>query len=607
MDRPSFVPAPPSARFASSAALLREVLESADDGGLAGTSRALGRVRALGLDDGPLSRVYVLRNFTLEPLAPFLELAAIKRGLRVEARFAPFDAIEHELASESSLLRSEPHDLVVLALWLDALPWAFTDAGVLRADAVAEHVEGLVARLREAGPSPIGVTTFLPPLVRTSHWPGYAALAALNERVRRLASSRVTVIDLARMAEQIGLENAYEPRYWFLYRAPLSPALGRRLSESLARDLAAAKGRHKKVLVLDCDGTLWGGVVGEDGPAGIALDAHDHPGNVFHAFQRQVVALSHRGVLIALCSKNDEASVFEVLDDHPGAALRRAHVSAHRVNWAPKVDNLIALSRELNVGLDSFVFVDDSPVECAFVRAALPMVDVLEVPKNTADLPGLLQRYDGFPAGPITPEDKARARAYAEEEVRRGDRASFSDFDSFVSSLALRAEVGSARASDVARVAQLTQRTNQFNLTTRRYRESDVEALLASPDALVFVMRAADRYGDYGLVGVGIVKREGESLRVDSLLMSCRALGRGLEQALLAEVLAEARRRFGELPLTAEYLPTAKNGLVERFYADAGFQATREGDDGTRYQATERALAARAPHYVAVTRRGEET
>jgi len=553
--------------------------------------------------------VHVLRNYTADPLAPFLKLGGFNRGIRLEVTFSDYDTYEQDVLDPASALRQSHHDLVVLSLWLDNLRMAFDREGRLQVEPTITHVRNVVGLLTEQTRATIALHTFLPP----AHQGGGGAvlrsdddgLAAINRRLAEMAGGnpRLLLVDLGALVTEVGRGEALDPRYWFMFKAPLKPRLLDALGGCLAQAVATLKGLARKVLVLDCDGTLWGGVVGEDGLDGIKLHANEYPGNAYHAMHKQLLALRRRGVLLAICSKNNEADVLEVLDGHPHCLLRREHLAAWRINWDDKVTNLRALAKELNLGLESFAVIDDSPVEAALLRGAVPEVDVLEVPRKIFELPGVLQRYSGFDGLAVTAEDEARSGFYQAQRARDEDAERFGGLEEFLASLELRAEIGPAQPEEVARIAQLTQKTNQFNLTTRRYGAGDIEGFMRSPEHLVFVLKVRDRYGEYGLTGVGIAERNGTDARIDSFLMSCRILGRKLEDALLHELVTEAGRRWGATRVTGHYIATAKNGLVREFYESRGFSRVAEDGAARSYAAPLGVAGPAPPAFIHVEKR----
>ena len=300
--------------------------------------------------------------------------------------------------------------------------------------------------------------------------------------------------------------------------------------------------------------------------------------------------LAKRGVLVTLCSKNNEADVFEVLDRHPCCRIKRDHLAGWRVNWNDKVTNIIELACELNLGLDSFVFVDDSPSECALVAEMIPQLTVLQVPKKLYELPHLLLCDGLFDTLSFTEEDKGRASLYQGESQRKNASSDFSSIDDFIRSLQTLAVIHRVSPTEIPRVAQLTQKTSQFNLTTRRYSEEDIRSLIADSNVAVYSLTVRDRFGTLGLVGVLVLRIIDNVAEVDTFLMSCRALGRRLEYAMIEHCLADLRatREIGRC--VAEYIPTAKNSQVAEFWPRLGFGEIEVADGRKLYACNSDAL-----------------
>lgn len=371
---------------------------------------------------------------------------------------------------------------------------------------------------------------------------------------------------------------AVDWRLWFLAGMPFSPA------KKAAREWSArVPAVRRKCLVLDCDGTLWGGVLGEDGPAGIKIGG-DYPGNAFACFQKKLVALAQAGVILALCSKNDDREVREVFEKHPAMILRDEHVSARCVNWNDKAANVAEIAAELNIGADSIVFVDDDARERERVRGAFGgAVAVPEFPENPYALPEFFERLadDFFRAESLTREDAVKARQYRDAAARADFSKKFSSVEEYVASLGIRLRVAPADDFSFPRLTQLTQKTNQFNLTTRRRAEAELREFCARGNA-VFSLAAADKFGDLGIVGEAEISfsDDGKSARVENFMLSCRALGRGIETAFARKIFAALRER-GVEKISAEFLPTRKNAPCAEFLPSLGF--ARERGAGTRF------------------------
>jgi FkbH-like protein len=357
--------------------------------------------------------------------------------------------------------------------------------------------------------------------------------------------------------------------------------LGRQALEALAehycRLLRAFVGLRKKCIVLDLDNTLWGGILGEDGSDHLQL-SDDGPGKAFHDMQRILLDYYETGTLLAICSKNDELLALSAIREHPGMLLRPNHFAAMRINWQSKADNLRQIAAELNLGLDSFVFLDDSELERAEVRRLVPAVTTPELPADPSDYPAFVAQLPYFDALSTTEDDRHRSQMYVEDRERRTLAQTSDSLEDFLLGLNIQVVVRRSDRQLVPRLAQLSQRTNQFNLTTRRYTESDLMALLENQNWRLYGVLASDRIGDSGISGAAFVQVDpaAATARLDTFLVSCRVLGRGIESAFLAGVCSNLQAS-GLATLLAEYLPSEKNGVAREFLPNHGFQFTELG------------------------------
>ena len=401
------------------------------------------------------------------------------------------------------------------------------------------------------------------------------ALQAMVNRVldQRLASITVSRLRLSAMQAVHGTQATFDRRTWLLYRQPFADWFATAVGFRIAQVMAARTTVPPKVLVLDCDGTLWGGIAADDGIG--ALECSDaFPGFAYRSFQFAARRLRHRGVLLALASKNEPETVTEAFAELDGMVLAEHDIAARRVNWLPKPQNLESIAAELNLGLDSFVFVDDSDHELGAVAAQLPMVRCLKVPDDLEALPDLLAESGWFRLMRTTDDDEQRtARIIA--EASRSSAARAMSHDDYLASLQLVARMLPVTASNLGRVTQLVNKTNQFNMTTIRRSEADITRLLADPAMVVRCIEVDDAYGEYGIVGVAIVRCNDERAVFDSFLMSCRVLGRGVESAFLAMIVSELRGR-GIGPIEGRYAPTARNALVADLFTQHGFRPTAQ-------------------------------
>lgn len=545
------------------------------------------------LDAHPATRtlsVAVTGHGTLSALTAALTGELARHGVLLRPHPTDFDSWVFELSDPGGALYAAATDLVLCVLdptvVFDEVPVPWTVADVERVLAAkVELLERLAARFHADGHGTLVLNTLPLPhswSAQAIDFRSRAELGALwreaNARVLRIGATHpsVVVLDLdPLLAEGVP---ATEARMNVYAKAHLSVELlsgYAREAAHLARNLV---GLTRKVLVLDLDNTLWGGVLGDDGIEGIEV-GEGYRGEAFTTFQRVVKQLGAQGVLLAAVSKNDPEPVREALREHPRMTLRDADFVRVVANWAPKHDNLTELARSLNLGVDSLVFVDDSPYECGLVRRELPEVAVVRLDGEPALHPARLLADGWFDTRELTAEDQARTSRYRDELDRRDFLDSFGSLDDYLGELGVTVRIAPAARTELARVSQLTLRTNQFNLTTRRLQQPAVEALAADPDALVLAIHSADRFGDNGLVGAIFAHRRDNALHVDNMLLSCRVFARGIEQSALSALLRHARDT-GADAVYGTYLAGAKNGKVRDLYPRYGFTAADHDGPG---------------------------
>ena len=413
------------------------------------------------------------------------------------------------------------------------------------------------------------------------------AVMDFNRHVALLAEQhpRVKWVDFSDFTSRYDVLSLVNWKFFLMSQSLLNPKLAHDFQawwQQVERGLAL---KRKKCLVLDLDNTLWGGVLGEDGVDGIKLGG-DYPGKAFSYWQRALVQLAHNGVILAVCSKNNEADVQEAWDCNPFMELKREHFSARRINWSDKVTNIRDIADELNIGLDSIVFIDDSPSERELVKQMLPQVTVPDFPEKPYQLmpffKQLVERY--FRIYAVTAEDRNKTQQYQANAMRKAQQARFADMDSYLRSLAMEIEIILADEFNLPRIAQMTQKTNQFNLTTRRYTEAEVRQRL-NDGWRVYCMSVKDRFGDSGVTGAIFLEQiEWDTVGIDSLLLSCRVLGKGIEDAFLGSVL-NLLHDEGVQKVVADYIPTAKNSQTADFYDRMGMECISIADDSSKHYA----------------------
>jgi FkbH-like protein len=411
-----------------------------------------------------------------------------------------------------------------------------------------------------------------------------SAVAEYNLKLYSMsANPNVKFIDIREFYRGVSEEQLIDWKYYYLSRIPLNPKLVPRFEQWFARQLEIIELKRKKCVVLDLDNTLWSGVLGEDGADGIKM-GEDYPGNVYRFFQFYLMELGHAGVILTVCSKNNESDVLAVWENHPDMILRKDSFSAYRVNWNNKADNIREIAEELNIGLDSMVFIDDSPAERELVKRNLPQVIVPEFPLRPYLYPIFIKYITDtyFSAYALTKEDLGKTRQYRENNERKHYKNQFVDMNSYISGLEIELAVETLNEYNKARFAQMTQKTNQFNLTTRRYTEADIQGFV-DKGHLVYGLRVKDKFGDNGLAGLMIVTIDKQDAWIDTLLLSCRVLGREIEYVFVEYILAKLER-LGLARVYAIYIKTVKNAQVENFYEALGFDVKKQSGECKEYE-----------------------
>lgn len=405
---------------------------------------------------------------------------------------------------------------------------------------------------------------------------------ALREEAAVFANIRV--LDTEDIVRTVGQSAAFDTRFYFRSKAPYTGTYMNELARRITSTSRGFGAHFYKVLALDCDNTLWGGVIGEDLLNGIKLSPYDYPGNIFWRMQHEFAALERQGILLALVTKNNPADVEEVLRKHPDMVLKESQIVAKKVNWEDKPSNLRALAKELNVGLDSFIFLDDSSFECEAVRQQLPMVKTLQVPSTLSDYPRVVANIKSlFLAGGIAADSKGKTQQYRQRAGAEELKAKFETQEEYLSSLELKVELTRNARASAGRISELSQKSNQFNLTTTRFSVAEIEQMMDSDIHAVYSLVVSDKFGNAGLTGVAVMRYEGKAAIVENFLMSCRVIGRGVETGIWPRIVADAMQR-GCTELCAKYLPSLKNAQVADFYDRLGMPMTKESEGAKQYE-----------------------
>lgn len=570
----------------------------------------------------PTFDLLVLRSFTLEPVVPLARACAAEYGVDLRMRFGEFNAWTQELLSPASAVYQDPKpDAILLTVQTrDISPALWYEASTLdevaladEADRVAKAIVGPLRALRERSQAHVIVHALEKPALSATGvlesssgqaMTQSAAIDYVNAKLREAAASMsgVYVLDYDGLIARFGRNRWYDEDKFLTVRLPMVADALLPLAREWTKYLLPAMGRQAKCLVLDLDNTLWGGVVGEDGPTGIRLGV-EHPGAHYMAIQRAALDLYQRGILLALCSKNNPDDAMEVIEKHPHMVLKPGHFAAVRVNWTDKAQNLREIAAELNIGLDSLVFLDDNPVERELVRSLVPEVTVLEpASDDPKDMLASVRGCPLFERLTLSGDDRKRGQMYAQQRQRAELESSAGSLEDYLRSLKMEADVGLLDATSdpaiVERVAQLTQKTNQLNMTTKRYSVQEVSAMADDPARRVYWIGVRDRFGDNGIVGVMIANATGKAWELESFLMSCRVIGRTVETCMLA-TLAEHARQAGATALRGWFLPTRKNPPAEAIYREHGFAELERTDEGVLWGLDIVADAPEQPQWIA--------
>lgn len=537
----------------------------------------------------PVLKVVILRNFTVDPLIPVIKGEIALAGFYPVIHLGGYDTIAQEVFDPQSAQYMVQPDLVFVSQWLDVLAPKFATRFPSLSytqvndeiDRILNMISQLIAALRQHINVPIVVNNFLLPCysafgildAQSEQYQSHAILRLNLELLRCLKKFRdIYLIDYMSLIARIGSEQGVDERYWQIGRAPVGRNALIPLGQEYGKFVRALCRKARKCLALDCDNVLWGGILGEEGLNNIKLGAA-FPGSCYQSFQREILNLHDRGVILALCSKNNASDVLEVLRSHSDMLLRENNFSTWQINWDDKASNLMRIAQDLNIGLDSIVFVDDSQFECDLVRERLPQVAVLQLSSDPSTFSAALSAKAYFDTVVFSEEDKKRNQMYRDQGIRKNLNASAGSIEEYLTSLEMVAEIGIVNDASIARVAQLTQKTNQFNLTTRRYSEGDI-CMMQSSGADIFYLKLRDRVSDMGLVGVAILKYSGQQAEIDTFLLSCRVLGRRVEEAFLTHIFYYAKVHRNCFSVLGCYHATKKNQQVADFYGRMGFRLT---------------------------------
>jgi FkbH-like protein len=522
-------------------------------------------------------KIALISNITITQLKEVLELSLREIGINAEVTLSDYDAIvqeSHRFSNFNAVVFF--WELINLVDGLQSKIYLMDQDEINRLANKVESEIDIVLRNTKNVPLVI-INQFSASLIDNSPLK-QGPLNILGDHLNKVLRSKVissqVILDINSIFSNIGIDKSRDLRQFHTSKTLYSIDFFRKYSKTILPAFLAVNGKTKKILVLDCDNTLWDGIIGEDGESGIQMSDVTAKGKIFKEVQTILLGMQKEGILLALCSKNNEEDVNKIFKNHPDILIKDNHIVSKKINWQDKVKKITEIAEELNLGLDSFVFIDDSNFEVGLVRKELPMVETIQVPANLTEYPILVKELKMlFFSLSKTNEDKNKTAMYLEERQRKEQLKIHDSIDNYLSSLGLSLSIHWNQEISVSRAAQLTQKTNQFNLTTRRYTESDIIRMLEDPEYVIAVFSVSDQFGDYGVTGMSIIQIKNSTARIDSLLMSCRVIGRHVELAFfdqLVKILLEKKIKT----ILGSYISTAKNKQVEAFYDGLGFTLT---------------------------------
>ena len=544
-------------------------------------------LESLKVPDEKKIKVALLSSFTIDPLSIYVDIKSRLAQLHPEIYVAPFNQYQQEILDENSRLYAFKPDVIILAVQADVLlNEKFYSEFVKLSEVekyqteILDRFQTIVSMLTARTDALVLVNNFIVPsftpfgILDNKADSGFRSFFyELNQRLAELykKSHQVYVVDLEGAASKHGKSRCLDPKLYYRGSLLFSESFLPVIADEYMGYIKALKNLTRKCIVLDLDNIMWGGIIGEDGIEGIEL-GNDSPGNAYKDFQRVLLSYYNRGILLAINSKNNPEDAIKAINEHPHMLLREKHFAAIKINWQNKVQNMIELSKKINIGLDSMAFMDDNPREREQMKQSLPQVLVVDMPSSPFLYRQTLENLNDFNLLALTEEDKKRGEMYHARKMREELRESISSLEDFLKSLEMKIVIKYADDLGLPRIVRMINKTNQFNLTTRRYTDAEIRKMKEARDKFdIYSLQVSDRLGDEGIVGVAIVHKEPNIWTLDSFLLSCRVIGRKVETAFLAKIVADAREQDVST-LVGEYIPTQKNAPVKNFYSSHGFE-----------------------------------
>ncbi len=542
--------------------------------------------------DGP--KIAVIGSCSIQYFVKILRYYLGQKGVHCSIYEGEYNGINMDVFEASSLLyQFAPDYVIILPFYTDIKdrPPLLSDKETIRnyINSVREYYKRLWTQLGELPNVCILQGNFVIPPVRSignlEYQEAYSFnsfLKSINEMLVKEKPTNVTIVDLDSLSCNIGKYHWFDYSSYFLNKAAVRLEYMPEFVMCFVRQIMALQGHTRKCLVLDLDNTLWGGVIGDDGWNGIQLDPNNAIGEAYQFFQSYCRELCKRGVILAVCSKNDEAIAKEPFEKNENMILKLDDISCFVANWENKADNLRKIAHELNIGIDSLVFFDDNPAERKIVRQFLPEVYVIDVPEDPALYVLQMEKEQPFEWLQITKEDLERTRSYRNDQKRQHLQDSFVNYDEYLKALDMKGSVGKVGQEEIARFTQLINKSNQFNLRTIRYSEADIQKLIGDDNTCCLFGKLADQYSNYGIISCVILRKKDDTCFIDTWVMSCRVLKRGVEYMMYEHIIKTALE-MGCTSISAEYIRTKKNKMVENFYESLGFNLWNTREDNMQF------------------------
>jgi len=527
-------------------------------------------------------KIAILNSFTATNIKTELFIEGIKLGFYLTIDFGGYDQYLFELLNKDSFVYQSQYDFIlVLTDSATTLNMEFEFLDKKKEEVIAlideklSHLEQALSFAKANTKAMIIVSNLVVPpysvfgLHETKTELGYQeAIQQYNEKLRAQLKkdNNFYLLDMDSLMARIGKDNMTDNKYYYIGKILLNEKAARVLSREAASIFASSLGKTKKCLVMDLDNTIWGGVVGEVGTHGITL-SDEGVGLAYKNVQRIILNLFKRGIILAVVSKNNPDDAFGPFKENKNMVLQEKHIAVFKVNWKDKASNIVEVANELNIGIDSLVFLDDNPAERGLVKHMLPQVEVIDFPEDISELPDVLRKMKFFDKIFMTEEDKSKGEMYAQDGQRKQFKLNFNDEKDYLRQLEIGMEIEKLDKPNIQRITELINKTNQFNLRTKRVTISEMEACMKNPDYKIYCCRTSDKFGDQGIVGVIVLKHEKNNWFIENYLLSCRILARGIEHEFLYRCIHDLKSE-----VVGEYIPTPKNPMVKDFYVDVGFE-----------------------------------